>query len=662
VGNHKSNITLTKEGYFDVSTDKNIAVFIVDTLDSDFVAGMLDAYPETRIILQDFKFFKNALGMYPTTKGALPQILTGSIYKNEETYYEYIEKAWETSPLTRELKQNNFSFGVYTLEDFISAEGNLINIDNKPPRVESHLKLYKEYSRLVLFRYAPHFLKKYFVVDFDSFNNLKPLQVDTVEVFNLLCKNGINTIPQNTLRIYHFMGAHEPYELDENLNFVPKGTTVLQQTRGSFKIIEEYITQLKNKSCYDNSMIIILGDHGGLPPYRENPAVLIKYPDVSATFTISEAPISYLDLMPTLISGITNDYKVYGKTFLDVEKEDFKKRKRNYLYYDWDDSWDKEYLPEMREYVLVGKEAKISEENFSGNVYNPKQTEHTYKPAEYQWEELFSFIDVEDRKAIQGISKVEDDFAWSLNDETTIQLRINSKPENNVLISVDVPFIFGEEQNVSVYLNGTYIDKQQLTSIDLDFSMVLPKKYFRKGVNEIKFEYSNANSPIALGINNDTRKIAIGLRSLELSCTKTDAVILDVDTNKEVNFQISGNSSLLHLKNWDEQEQKGRWTKKESSINFMYEKLDNIRMTVHFIKLDDNLETEIILNGHLVTTLTNQGDNKCEILLPKEFLNDTGYQEISFSTKEAKSPQEMGVSEDSRILGIFVTKIDFNLE
>lgn len=74
----------------------------------------------------------------------------------------------------------------------------------------------------------------------------------------------------------HLFGVHTPYTMNENCEPVEENSVDREaQLSGIYKIISEYIAQMKEMGCYDNSTIIIKADYGGLYLY-ETPAVLVK--------------------------------------------------------------------------------------------------------------------------------------------------------------------------------------------------------------------------------------------------------------------------------------------------------------------------------------------------------------------------------------------------
>jgi hypothetical protein len=65
----------------------------------------------------------------------------------------------------------------------------------------------------------------------------------------------------------HIYLPHVPYALDENGVYFPEGTTYEAQALYSLKLLSEFIDELKRLSRYENSSIIVHGDHGyKLPP------------------------------------------------------------------------------------------------------------------------------------------------------------------------------------------------------------------------------------------------------------------------------------------------------------------------------------------------------------------------------------------------------------
>ena len=83
--------------------------------------------------------------------------------------------------------------------------------------------------------------------------------------------NLLNTLPQPFYTKFITVGNHYPYKLNQDLTTIDKGTTgdasvdnYFQTARYADEAIEQFFNQLKESGLYDNSMIILYGDHYGI--------------------------------------------------------------------------------------------------------------------------------------------------------------------------------------------------------------------------------------------------------------------------------------------------------------------------------------------------------------------------------------------------------------
>ena len=66
---------------------------------------------------------------------------------------------------------------------------------------------------------------------------------------------------QNVFSLVHLLASHNPYEYNANLKLVKNGSQI-SQTRGTFKILNEYFNQMKELGIYKDATIIVMADHG----------------------------------------------------------------------------------------------------------------------------------------------------------------------------------------------------------------------------------------------------------------------------------------------------------------------------------------------------------------------------------------------------------------
>ena len=80
-----------------------------------------------------------------------------------------------------------------------------------------------------------------------------------------------------------------------------------------------FINRLKENNVYDNSVIIILADHGeGKDTLRQNPILYIKGINEHHEMYISDIPVAYENLIDAYISLLEN--KNSTELFLNLDK------------------------------------------------------------------------------------------------------------------------------------------------------------------------------------------------------------------------------------------------------------------------------------------------------------------------------------------------------
>ena len=79
----ESKYVVTNKDLLNLSKNHNILVFVLDTFDSQDMLNLLegdDTEEYHELFNEGFTYYPDTLGAYPTTKGAIPYILTGAWY------------------------------------------------------------------------------------------------------------------------------------------------------------------------------------------------------------------------------------------------------------------------------------------------------------------------------------------------------------------------------------------------------------------------------------------------------------------------------------------------------------------------------------------------------------------------------------------------------
>lgn len=362
----KLKLQISTKNEFVMSGEQNFVIFILDAADSREFSYLLEQNPEYRDIFADFTYYENTVGAYSCTRYAVPYILSGKWYECDTSFEEYMEDLYNTSPLIEELENRNYRIGLY--EPDLHAQNNDVlrfdNIFEAEFKVKSYLGMARQELKLVGYRYAPYWLKKYCVLKQAAFDEQLEAGEGSGEItasmenrvfLDHLNAGGITVDDtENSFKFIHLEGAHSPYVYDAEVNIIDESQgTYAQNMEASVTLAERYLSALKKSGTYNNTAIIVMSDHGfnrdidnadmGDNPFmRPCGLLLIKgVGETHDTMQISEAPVSYEDLQEAyrrLLDGAWSD------AVFDCREGEH--RDRRYLWYA---VTDEDYLVEYQQ-------------------------------------------------------------------------------------------------------------------------------------------------------------------------------------------------------------------------------------------------------------------------------------------------------------------------
>ena len=344
---------LSSDDQFTVSSDKNIIVLVLDTYSNSYIDEFFEIYPEIGDVVKDFTYYSNTDCHYEGSFFSLSYIMTGAEYDTTVSLEEWGDEAWNNERndiFYEELHEQNFIFNVYTGEIInfpysakISATGKISNLRHGEfEYIIDKYELFSLFANADVYRFSPLILKPYFEfmandyygvcqrVNLDSgADEVNEEHMGTNEEFYYnMVTDGLKTDSEhNYYIIQHLWGVHPPYKTDENCNGVPN-STLLQNERGCWRLVEEYINQLKTLGVYDDATIIITADHGQHNNYYNGQVIFfIKTPgETHDELQTTNAPISFTDLMPTVISLAGGDSSSLGSTIFDFGEDELRER------------------------------------------------------------------------------------------------------------------------------------------------------------------------------------------------------------------------------------------------------------------------------------------------------------------------------------------------
>ena len=367
---HENNMFIDSSNMLEMSENKNFVILLLDCVDARVMNEVLEEHPEYKDIFDDFTYYTNTMSTYPYTSQSIPYILTGQWYENEKTYEEYSKEAYNNSPLFKELEKRDYSIGLY--------ESDIPEIENYD-RFDSvfymgDAKIDKEkFAMLELkstgFTYLPYFLKKYCEYDNNDFKKIRQID-ESKEIFSdvddefyaRLKNDEIKLKDQNAFKFIHIQGAHSPYRYNEKVEKI-KNATYKTNVQACITITDYYLNMLKESGVYDNSVIIVMADHGyegGLVQGvdRQNPILFVKGVGENHELQYNDAPISFEDLQDAyvkLLDGSSSD-----EIFPYKEGD---QRERRYLLYALRDK------NTMYEYIQTGHASDKDSMRETGKTY-----------------------------------------------------------------------------------------------------------------------------------------------------------------------------------------------------------------------------------------------------------------------------------------------------
>lgn len=283
--------------YTEYSKNKNIVIVLLDTYSSNIFNETIRKYPELSNIVKDFEWYTNFHSTLAKigTKNIVPIIFGGEyIYpdcKNEgfnEDYYKYLKKIYTSdNSFLSKLKADGYRTEVYPISKSFHYldETQLDNLKVKNIKFGSDISLFEKklLTNLPAYFFLPIAFKKS-AYNFLTYYSLHkdivtrgltaiedasadtPIGTDNLSFYDEYHDNGISVNPnlKKVFKYIHIDGVHEPFNLNKDLTIIEdsKKYSLESTSYANLKIMEEYFNTLKKAGIYDNTAIIIMGDHG----------------------------------------------------------------------------------------------------------------------------------------------------------------------------------------------------------------------------------------------------------------------------------------------------------------------------------------------------------------------------------------------------------------
>lgn len=694
--------TFTEEGIFELSPERNVLVFILDTFQSDVFAEIVAGNPRWREVLDGFTYFPDATSAFPKTYASVPNILTGQAFDNSRPFPTFLREAYLGDSAPRVLKRNGWDvrYHSFTWQPYFAhpeVADNLAGLDSGERARWMRQKEFTQLENLLLFRLAP-FAAKPWVFNDNRFRlREKPAPestdvgrytlADSQRVYS--ADNELEDLkfldqmlafldtgsPRPAFRVYHLEGAHAPFQLDPDLRCVgwqdfARGP-FRDQSTAMLKLMELVIQRLRELGTYDNSLILVMGDHGngelmkldirpealaalggrsGTAPCADPrlrevvrggiPLLLAKAPDSHGPLRISEAPVELGDVPATIFQVLGLHAQTPGRSLFSPAADPDRIRLHRYYRFA---GWGHDFIVPMTEYRIEG----FSWDPGSWSATGRNLNQEAIAAAEGCLVILGDGGNLEEfnhsgwsTPRIQGrcIGNRSASISLPLPEKlgpTSLQLTLKHLPPQP---PAPMKVFFGDTLGGVLTVGGGSPHKYQI---------FLPDQALVAGsAVEVRFELDPAMDP--------------GPQFVELYLDYT-AERPVFPQGKQVSFAVAGRGAGFFGYGWDNREEWGTWTRGPRSTLFMTlgrapraDLILTAELSAAVFGAAPPVRASILANGTALDRLEilNGDPHQYHFRVPAALAQNEGILDLTFLVENPRSPGEYLDGRDRRPLGL----------
>ena len=397
------------------SSSENTLVILLDGLQGDIFRDLLteDPPPLFAQVFSGFTYFDQHTGLFPTTFMTVPALLSGKIYRNDETKQSFIKRVVKHESILPvlgdrgyivDLASDKFEVNLYRkgFHSHSYAIPNNLHLSRLHYTLDDTLRM----ADLILFRHAPHLARKsiyrdqsWFLQSIFSNDEYGQLRYFAHNHFlETLSRNAFVKGNAKRFKFFHLMTTHTPFIVNRDCSYAQKALPIerenaTNQSRCALLTVAKLLSKMKEIGVYEAANIILLSDHGAwIAPEMEPkvledgtfemihpavssmalPALAIKPAGSTGESIFSGVPSTLSDLPATLNGLLGLGHKFPGKNVFALNENEH--REREYLYYQWRrDDWTSPYMGPMTRFVITGNPYYTSSWEQKGIINPPQQ-------------------------------------------------------------------------------------------------------------------------------------------------------------------------------------------------------------------------------------------------------------------------------------------------
>lgn len=607
--------TASEQGRFEFSADRNVVVLILDAFQADLFQEIISNEPAYRQRLQGFHFYRNALAGYAKTYPSIPLMLTGQWYRNEQPITGFMRDAWLDDSVPVLLREQDWDVRLYPyVERVVYYDEAVADNFQRARSPAERMEAFGGFIDAGVFRSLPHFLKPYWLNDYDwrARRWLSPLVPDepdrrednggavpvrsehpheAVRWLEDLQARASTDSERPAFRFYHLFLPHAPFLLNEELemeNMPINREGYYRHSLAAVNLVLAFLDELRALGIHDDTFVAVLSEHGGgeyrtgidsalLPasageprggdvpgPHHESglPLVLIKPFGADGELQVNDLPVSIGDVAATLAgaAGLAHDFE--GRDMVAALRDGAAAdRERRYLFYRFD-GWVDAYLPDMVEYRVRGHSWLPRSWQATGEVFSGQAVaeDHAGGATALRPGGVLRFGEGGSGHAHtgRGWSGPESGGTWTSGRQARLTLPLASPLDRNLHISMELrPFLVENAvtaQRVVVSVNGVETGEWRVSSAGR-YGITVPAAEHRgTEALEIRLDLPDATRPAEHLVSTDARRLGLFVRRLDLQSVSGYTI------GEPLDFRSGGNADEYVRSGWSPPEAGHRWS------------------------------------------------------------------------------------------------------
>ena len=354
--------------FYRLSRERNVIHIVPDHTQSSLVYEILTSdRARYEGVFDGFTLFTHAAGRYPSTSPSVLFYMTGrgpnpdmDVVASLPFTHEYIRKTLKEHSIVNTLAASGFKTFA-SLHNSLWTEGEYTAYMARNPFEGLPLKeaegntssTFRKLLDVSLFQMTPIPVRRHIYNDEQWLLSRLFVKTHSISgVLDLFIEKLTTDERPGSYNYFHHAGGHPPIQFNENCNYVGPQKWNHENTRAQVTCtllqLERLVQKLKQLGIYDQTMIIMNGDHGSqwrtplmstltgdiVPPQvmsSANPVVLVKPLRIRGHLRFSRAPVSIGDVPTTISDALGLDGQFPGISMFQLSETAV--REREYLWY-----------------------------------------------------------------------------------------------------------------------------------------------------------------------------------------------------------------------------------------------------------------------------------------------------------------------------------------